>query len=151
MRIELKNHSVFRCYIALARSESYQPKRWTRADAIRDVADLNEERALSRVEWFADERIERLIQEHRGMTPDQQFDLGIVAVPRRLANELICEKLVNVFGMETVSQTPGFDEKGRLCIDKRKDFIFPVRKGKLIERFAFYTLREMQEWNKKAA
>ena len=144
MNLVRLTHIVFRTYIMWAREERLTSVAYTdeSAEADAETGQL----ALAERTWTEDELLVKTIEEVRGLSPQKQFDLGIIPVQRKWPNRFMCVELVRLFGLERISALPGFDGNGLLIVRKPADFIFPVRSDGWITRFAFYTLKEMKEW-----
>lgn len=140
-------HYIFRSYIALARCERIGVEDYT-VEMVE--ADCTGTPALAERTWIESETLVERIANARGLSPAEQFDLGIVPMPGALANRLMCERLIKIYGLEKVAKANGFNAYGMMELPRYKDFIFPVKQGKWITRLAFYSIREMEGWRKAA-
>lgn len=145
----MKRHFVLRVYLAMARAEHIEPGRMTLEMAARTIE--TGERIYTEVHWETIRRVAEAVTRYRGLSADEQFEKGITALPGALANRMICEAMVRRFGIEAMTETPGFDGHGILRCESRHDILFPVRVDGWIDRFAFYSIGEMKGWAAKAA
>lgn len=125
---------ILRSYIAEARNERREPEDVTEALA-------SAEPVLDTVCWDETTEIAKIVYKALGHTAREQFDLGIVEQPRRIANLIICSKLRRVYG--DLSAVAGFDAKGNLKLERYNDILRAVFSGRHIVRLEGLSSRQL--------
>lgn len=137
--MNLKNHIVLRCYIALARGEHFEPSEYEDGMVYEDI-ESGKPRFVE-VCWYEDvKEIERICQA-RGITKEKLFGLGAVTQPSFVANLLYCSKLREVFG--DLREVPGFDSDGNFTRTPGYGMLVPVMKGQWITELKFHPMSKI--------
>lgn len=145
-------HAVFRCYIALCRSEHYtESELGETIDFIDRRSNLNESFPLSQLNWMETEKFRAVVCSAFKLSDEQFFEKMIVEKPTELENWLYSAELRRVFSPETLKATNHFDKKLNFILERGAYFIMPKIKDGLIETFSFVSYQKLSEKRKSIA
>lgn len=135
-------HAVFTEFIKQARGEE-TPDRYADELLARDMAA--NELTLDVTTWRGHTRVIEAVTRLRGLTPDQQFEKGIVSMLSRTEALFISHKMRQIFGIELLGHMGHFNMKGEFQTSHRHDLIAPLRANGLIKGLGFYTIADLKK------
>ncbi len=138
--------AVYAEFISQARGEEYPFPPLAEYTTAMLKADVLGEPAMYEKTWRGAKRVIEAIEQIRGLTPEQQFEKGIVSMLSKVEALLISFEMRQQFGLETMSRIPHFNRKGEFQVSPKHDLIIPIRKDGLIHKLNFYTIAEMKKW-----